>query len=79
MSNKRDFIETERTPGWEYYRKQVEDSIVKLKVELATIEIEDKTAEQIGIEHVRIAERIAGIERAMSITEDIKNEEADDL
>lgn len=79
MSNRRDFSETERTPGWAHYRSQVENAVAMLKVDLATIETEGKTAEAIGVEHIRITERIAGLERALGVVEDIKKEPADDL
>ena len=79
MSTKRDFIETERTPGWAHYKSQVEEQIAHEKVNLATIETDDKTADAIGLEHVRIAERIAGLERALAVADDIKKEPADDL
>jgi len=79
MSTRRDFTETERTPGWAHYTGLVETAIANLKVDLATIETEGKTAEAIGVEHLRIAERIAGLERALGVAEDIKKEPADDL
>lgn len=79
MSSKRDFIETERTPGWQHYKEQVEKQIEIERVNLATIETEGKSADAIGLEHVRIAERIAGLKRALGVVDDIKNEPADDL
>lgn len=79
MSTRRDFSETERTPGWAHYRSQVEAAIERERVDLATIETDGRTADQIGADHIRISARIAGLERALGVVEDIKNEEADDL
>lgn len=79
MSVKRDFIETERTPGWQEYRTRVEKAIADAEVDLHSIDTEGKTAEQIGVEHLKIAERIAGLKQALGIAEDIKTEAADDI
>jgi hypothetical protein len=79
MSSKRDFIETERTPGWQHYKELVEEAIKREEVDLSTLETEGKSADDIGLAHVRIAERIAGLKRALGVAEDIKKEPADDL
>lgn len=79
MSTRRDFQETERTPGWAHFKGLVEAAIEALKVDLATLDTDGKSADQVGLEHVRITERIAGLKQALGVADDIKKEEADDL
>jgi len=79
MSTKRDFLETERTPGWEAYKAKVEEAIAHTQTELHSLEIEGKTADQIGVEHIKLAALIDGLKRALGIAEDIKKEPADDI
>lgn len=79
MDRARDFRETERTPGWEAYKSDVEEAIAQAKQELATLETDGKTTDQIGADHLRISEYIAGMIRALQVAEDIKSEPTDDL
>lgn len=79
MSTKRDFLETEKTPGWEHFKAKVEEAIAHHEVELRTLDTDGKTAEAVGLAHVRLEERIAGLRRALNVANDIKKEPADDL
>jgi hypothetical protein len=79
MSTRRDFMETERTPGWAHYKALVEEQIAREHTELLAIETTGKGPEAVGADYIEIKARIAGLERALGVAEDIKNEPADDL
>lgn len=79
MSLARDQIELERMPAWTEYVRRIQGEIEDAESEIAAIDTEGKTAEAIGVEHIRIDERIKGLKRALEIPEIIKREPADDL
>lgn len=79
MSDKRDFLEVLRLPGWAIYIKRIQDLIRQKEEELRTLEIEGKTSDQIGIQHLMLDREIAGLKHALLISEIIKNEEDEDI
>lgn len=79
MGEHRDFLETERTPGWEVFKDRVAKLAKSLEQDLATIPTEGKTADQIGTEYTRISAELEGVKRMIGVADDIKKEPDEDL
>lgn len=79
MSDRRDFIEVVRLPGWKAYEQRVRTEIDSRKIELQELDTQGKTAEQIGVEHLQLEGEIVGLKKTLEIAEIIKQEPADDM
>lgn len=79
MGVKRDFLETERSPGWVEYKRRLEELIEIEHNNLKSLDTDNKTAEQIGVEHIKIKARIDGLNSALAISEEIKKEPDEDI
>ena len=66
-----DIIELERSAGWVKAKAKLTQQIEELESQ-SEIDIEGKSAEQVGMEYVRIQERLSGLRRILEIITEFK-------
>jgi len=66
-----DIIELERSAGWAKAKAKLTQQIEELESQ-SKIDVDGKTAEQVGMEYVRIQERLSGLRRILEIIIEFK-------
>ena len=59
--------------GWKVLKGRIEEEVEQSLYQLRRLERQGRTLQDIGAEHVRLAEKINGLSRVLEIVEEMKS------